>query len=131
MKWFIIITVILCSCTVTSRIGIQEDKMFVTRKYVGQYVEYRFVKVRFIDPNICWIKTSLDSIYGKIPVHGKSIKYQAGEYLYLRRVYFNLPGNSGGFWTYLIESNNSRYIYYTLGNKGGTVMHEDLFNINN
>ena len=130
MKWFIIITVILYSCTTTSHIDIQEDVMFVTRKYVGRYTEHRCVNLGWRYPNTCWIKTSLDTIMGKIPVASKKVNYESGEMLYLKRVYFTIAGSTGGFWHYHIESNQSRYTYPIRGNRGATSMHKDVFNIN-
>lgn len=125
--WIILCLVILGACTTFKRVPIEEDKLFRTRRYVGLYEDYRFVKPRFVDPNTCWVKTSLDSIYGKIPVAGKEIKYDKGEPIFIRRTYIVMAGNAGGFWAYQMESGMSKYTYVIRGNKAGSVVYEDIF----
>ena len=128
-KLIYILLILLCGCATTGRVNIQEDAMFITRKLMGQYIEYRYVDPGWRYPPTCWIKTSFDSFMGKIPVATKKVKYEPGEMLYLRRVYFSMPGSAGGFWHYHLESNQSKHTYPIRGDKGSTSMHNNVFNI--
>ena len=131
MKWITFLAVILlCGCSITGRIKIQEDMMIITRRYMGQYIEYRYVDPGWRYPNTCWIKTSLDTVMGKIPIAGKEVEYEPGEMLYIKRIYFTMPGSTGGLWHYHIESNQSKYTYPIRGDRGFTSLHNDVFNIN-
>lgn len=125
----LLILLVGAGCSIIKRVNIEEEVLMITRKYVGTYLEYRYVDPGWRYPNTCWIKTSFDTIYGKIPVAGKEINFVAGEPLYLRRVYMSLPGNAGGFWYYQLESDRSKYTYPLRGNKGATTLHDDIFNI--
>jgi hypothetical protein len=107
---FALLTITWVSCSV-SRTGnevLGEDELFITRKYLGNYLEYRHTGSEdFAGPNIIWIKTSLDSIYGKIAAYGKKCDFSVGDRLYLKRVY-STPGVMG-YWTYQIENDSSLY----------------------
>jgi hypothetical protein len=92
------------SCSLTKRSMIKEDEMFITRKYVGNFIEYRYAQPdRFGDPHLIWIKTTLESTYGVISAYSKICKFLPGERLYLHRIYSN-RGGAWGDWIYLIES---------------------------
>jgi hypothetical protein len=87
-----------------------EDKLFISRKYVGTFLDYRQTGPNtYNGPNILWIKTSLSETYGKISAYGKKCKFSIGDKLYLRRTYYS-PGEVTGFWEYWIENDSS--IYY-------------------
>ena len=89
-----------------------EDQFFVTRKYVGEYIDYRHTGPgRSEGPNIIWIKTSMDKSLGKLSAYGKTCQFAPGDQLYIRRIYYS-PGDVTGFWVYQIENNSS--IFYRL-----------------
>jgi hypothetical protein len=95
----------------TSEIVI-EDEFLVTRKYVGEYLDYRHTGPSTSDgPNIIWIKTSLDKTFGKLSAYGKSCDFKRGDKLYLRRIFYS-PGDISGYWVYHIENDSS--VYYRL-----------------
>ena len=109
------------SCSVTKPTMLKEDELLITRKYVGDFIEYSYVQPdRFSDPHLIWIKTTLESTYGKISAYSKTCKFQPGERLFIRRFYFN-RGGVWGDWTYQIESdiNNISYMLsqFQSGNK--------------
>ena len=57
----------LASCASTKQSDVQEDSLILTRKYVGNFVEYRqHIPEKFGEPYLIWIKTTMDSTYGKI-----------------------------------------------------------------
>jgi hypothetical protein len=85
----------------------EEEELYITRKYVGVFVEYRHTGPEDLNgPNIIWIKTSLENIYGKISAQGKKCEFREGDRLYLRRTFYN-PGVVSGYWIYHIENDSS------------------------
>ncbi len=103
----IILMVLGISCATTKRTGLlPEDEIFVTREYVGDFVDYRHTGPEtFGDPHIIWIKTTMDSTYGKISAYGKKCEFSLGDKIYLRRTY-SAPGVFG-YWEYQIENESS------------------------
>jgi hypothetical protein len=88
----------------------EEDELLLTRKYVGEYLEYRHTGPEtYSGFNVIWIKTSLDTLYGKFSAYGKKCKFISGDRLYLRRDYY-VPGGVSGYWVYKIE-NDSELAY--------------------
>ena len=109
---FLLLTGVIISCSTTNNrsSSIDEDKIFITRKYVGKFVDYRHTIPELPGmPNIIWIKTSMNPIYGKIAAYGKKCNFTVGDRLYIRRIY-NTPAGSFGYWQYQIE-NNSDIVY--------------------
>jgi len=111
---FLILLAVSVSCATAGRSGIlPEDRIMLTRKYVGNYVDFRHT-----DPgesggrHIIWIKTTQDTIYGKISAYSRKCEFKPGDRLYLRRIY-NSPGISG-FWVYRIENDSEDKIWYEL-----------------
>ena len=107
-----IILITTLSCATTQKSGLlPEDELFVTRKYVGDFIESRHTaSVSFGSPHIIWIKTSQDSLYGKISAYSRKCEFLPGDRLYLRRVYQS-PGMFG-YWVYQIE--NDKDIWYKI-----------------
>lgn len=110
MKKLILLSIVLLSvsCSVFQPAAdiLPEDQLFITRKYVGSYIDYKHTSpVDFAGPHVIWIKTTADSTYGKISAYGKNCEFTAGDLLYLRRVYYQ-PGSVFGYWIYQIENNN-------------------------
>jgi len=89
-----------------------EDKLFLSRKYAGKFIDYRHTEPStFSGPNIIWIKTSMESTFGKISALGKKCGFSAGDNLYLKRTFYN-PGSISGYWVYQIENDSS--VFYRL-----------------
>lgn len=84
-----------------------EDDLIITRKYVGDFIEYRHTGPENYDgPNIIWIKTTMEDRYGKISAYGRKCDFTVGERLYLRRKFYS-PGIVSGYWVYVIENDAS------------------------
>ena len=84
--------------------SVQEDDLIMTRKYVGDFIEYRHTGPENHEgPNIIWIKTTLENQFGKISAYGRKCEFAEGDRLYLRRVYYS-PGIVTGYWVYILEN---------------------------
>lgn len=91
---------------------VREDKLFISRKYVGIFMDFRHTGPKDLNgPNIIWIKTNLESKYGKISAYGKKCQFKVGDKLYIRRMNYS-PGGVSSLWVYQIENDNS--VYYRL-----------------
>jgi hypothetical protein len=91
-----------------------EDEILKTRKYVGEFVDYRHTGPETSEgPNIIWIKTSMNKTFGKLSVFGKNCDFATGDHLYIRRIFYSPGDMSGsGYWIYQIE--NEASIFYRL-----------------
>jgi hypothetical protein len=99
------------SCVTTKQASIPEDRLLQTRKYVGIFLDYRHTAPeRFGDPNLIWIKTTMEDNYGKISAYSKDCKFTEGERLFIRRIYY-APGGVTGYWIYQIESRDESINY--------------------
>jgi hypothetical protein len=95
-----------------SRIDVVEDELFIVRKFVGGFIDYRHTgHMANEGPNIIWIKTSMNDTYGKISAYGKKCEFSVGDKLYLKRTYYT-PGGVSGYWLFQIENDSS--VYYKL-----------------
>lgn len=109
-KAVFICLVILSSCASTKQ-AVQEDSLIITRKYVGNFIEYRqHVPEKLGEPYLLWIKTTMDSTYGKISAYGERCDFQKGEKLYIKRTMLS-PGTISSYWEYKIESDDSGITY--------------------
>jgi len=89
-----------------------EDELLVSRKYVGNYIDYRQTGPKDSNgPNLLWIKTSMEAKYGKISAYGKKCKFSAGDRLFIKRTFYS-PGEVSGSWAYIIENDSS--VFYRL-----------------
>ena len=105
-----------------------EDKLFISRKYVGNFVDYRQTGPKdYNGPNLIWIKTTMDATFGKISALGKKCDFSVGDKLYLKRAYYS-PGGIFGYWEYQIENDNSVYYRLTDFQYDHKVDAESLFN---
>lgn len=110
-----------------STMAISEDELFIIRKYLGKFVDYRHTGPDTFDgPNIIWIKTSMDNTYGKISAYGKICEFSAGENLYLKRTYYS-PGGISGYWIYQIENDSKTYYRVTDFQNDKKIYVETLF----
>lgn len=104
----LILTSLLISCSTTKKIE-PPDSMFVTRKYIGDFIDFRHT-----GPEICggtdliWIRTTMDKGFGKISAYGKSCNFSAGDRIYLKARFSaeRITGN----WEY--EIGNDSLISY-------------------
>lgn len=111
MKKLILLVLITAtaSCSLLKRTSssIAEDELIITRKYIGDFIEFRHTGPENYDgPNIIWIKTTMENVYGKISAYGKKCDFSEGDRLYLRRVYYS-PGIVSGYWVYYVENDTS------------------------
>ncbi len=84
-----------------------EEQLVTTRRFAGIFVDYRATVTDDLPRvEVIWIKTSLESRYGKICALGKKCEFVEGDRLYLTRKYFS-PGMVGGRWEYFIENDSS------------------------
>jgi hypothetical protein len=103
---FLILTVLIASCTALRKKSAASDdgELVITRKYVGEFVDHRQTGPENYDgPNLIWVKTTMEYLYGKISAYGRRCDFVPGERLYLRRVYYS-PGIVSGYWVYYIEN---------------------------
>ncbi len=105
----------------------EENDLFIIRKYIGHFIDYRHTGPEtYGGPNIIWIKTSMDKMYGKISAYGKKCDFSVGDNLYLKRTYYS-PGGVGGYWVYQIENDSSVYYRCTNFQHDKKVMVETWF----
>ena len=108
--WYLIL-LILASCASTKQSGVQEDSLILTRKYVGNFVEYRqHIPEKFGEPYLIWIKTTMDSTYGKISAYSERCDFKEGDRLYIKRIQLS-PGPVSTYWEYQIESDDNSVSY--------------------
>jgi len=108
---FYIFLLLLASCASTKQSGIQEDSLILTRKYVGNFVEYRqHIPEKFGEPYLIWIKTTMDSTYGKISAYSERCDFKEGDRLYIKRIQLS-PGPVSTYWEYQIESDDNSLSY--------------------
>ena len=114
-NYFFVLLVILfsgmvfssCVNTKSSYSKVNEDQLIVTRRYAGDFIEYRNTDPDdFTGYDLIWIRTTQDSTYGKISAFGKTCDFTPGDRLYMRREYFS-PGGISGYWIYMIENDSS------------------------
>ena len=99
-----------CSTSNTSSSLIEEDKLYVTRKYIGNFLSYLHTEPdHFGNPHLIWLETSMDSVHGKISAYSKECAFSEGERLYLKRM--QVDQGAGAFWVYQVENGDSvRYM---------------------
>jgi hypothetical protein len=103
----LILLTISCSSVRKNASAIPEDDLIITRKYAGDFIEYRHTgPENYEGPNIIWIKTTMEDQYGKISAYGRKCDFTPGDRLYLRRKFYS-PGIVSGYWVYLIENDTS------------------------
>jgi hypothetical protein len=112
MKRFLIYSLmLLSSCATTKQSSVQDESLMVTRKYVGNFMEYRqYIPEKLGDPYLIWIKTSMDSTYGKITAYSDRCDFKKGDRLYIRRILLS-PGMISEYWEYQIESDDNPVFY--------------------
>jgi hypothetical protein len=107
--FFLILTGVIASCSTMRKSSSLpgEGELIITRKFIGVLIDYRQTGPENYDgPNIIWLKTSMESIYGRLSAYGKKCEFSPGERLYLRRTYYS-PGLVSGYWVYTVENDSS------------------------
>ncbi len=108
---FIVGLFLLASCASVKQSGSEEDSLVLTRKYVGNFVEYRqHIPEKLGQPYLIWIKTTMDSTYGKISAFGERCDFKPGDRLYIKRNQVS-PGPISTYWEYQIESDDKQVVY--------------------
>jgi len=98
--------IISCNTTKKSSSLLKEDQFFMTRKYIGNFIDYRHTGPQIIGgKDLIWIKTTIYSTYGKISAYSKTCDFSVGDKIYLKPTY-STPGNYG-YWVYQIENDSS------------------------
>lgn len=103
--------ILIASCSTANKTATEpeEDKLYVTRMYIGDYEDFRHTApARLGDPHLIWIKTTRDTTFGKISAYSRECDFRDGDRLYLRRKYVT-PGIFG-YWMYQIE--NDTEVFY-------------------
>ena len=102
------------SCAVTNKPEmLPEDELFVTRKYVGNFIGSESTdSVSFGNPSVLSVTTTLDTLYGKISVYSRKCEFKPGDRLYIRRI-FESSGVFGS-WIYNIENENADRVSYKI-----------------
>lgn len=105
---FLIPLCIVASCSTVNRSSslIEEDKLYVTRIYVGNFLDFRHTASdSYGNPDLIWIETTQDTIHGKISAYSKECAFSPGERLYLRRVLTTNGKNEA--WVYQVENSDT------------------------
>lgn len=101
----------LVSCATSKQSSLKEDSLMLTRKYVGNFVDYRqHIPEKLGEPYLIWIKTTMDSTYGKISAYGERCDYKKGDRLYIKRIQLS-PGPVTTYWEYQVESVDNPITY--------------------
>jgi len=108
--FYLIGILILSACSVVKPSGmLQEDELFMTRKFAGNFIEYRHSGPdHFGSPHLIWIKTSKEDTFGKICAYSRRCEFTAGERLFIRRIYY-APSVTSGYWMYQLEGDAKHY----------------------
>lgn len=111
-KLLFVLNFLVMACATVK--DVQEDQFLITRKYVGDFIEFRQTgPADGNGPNIIWIKTTMENTFGKISAYGKKCEFSPGERLYLKKSLYS-PGMISAYWEYYIE-NDSNLSYQATG----------------
>jgi hypothetical protein len=105
---FLILTGSIISCGTTKKSSslLEEDQLFITRKYIGNFLEYCHTGPQIVGgKDLIWIKTTIYQNYGKISAYGKTCDFAIGDKIYLKPI-SSAPGDIGN-WVYQIENDAS------------------------
>ena len=106
---------------------LEESELFVTRKYIGNYIDYRQTGIdTFSGISLIWVKTSMENTYGKISAYGKKCEFSVGDRIYLTRKYYS-PGGISAYWIYNIENDSSVFYRVTDFQNDHKVLVKDWF----
>jgi hypothetical protein len=95
-----------CSTAKKSSSLLQEEQFYITRKYIGDFIDYRHTGPQIVGGNdLIWITTTIYSTYGKISAYSKTCDFSPGDRIYLKPIN-SIPGYFG-YWDYQIENDSS------------------------
>ena len=126
---YLVIFGLSVSCSISNQSSdvLEEDEFIITRKCIGDYIDFRHTgSDTFSGTNLIWVKTSMESTYGKISAYGKNCEFSAGERVYLTRKYYS-PGGISEYWIYSIENDSSVYYRVTDFQNDHKVLVKDWF----
>lgn len=126
---FLLVILIGVSCASVNKSGLlPEDELFLTRKFVGNFVECEITPPKYLgSPHMLKISTTLDSLYGKISAYSRKCEFAPGDRLYIRRVYQRT--GVFGSWIYQIENENPVKVFYQISEfqNGNKVLAQSWF----
>ena len=103
---FLLWVAVSCSSRNHSSSTVIEDRLFITRMYIGDFIDFKHTGPdKFGNPDLIWITTTTDSIHGKIAACSRECNFTAGERLYLRRKSDDTAKEME--WVYMIENDKS------------------------
>jgi len=105
---FLILMGLLIACGTSKKSSslLEEDQLYITRKYIGDFLEYCHTGPQIVGgKDLIWIKTSVYTTYGKISAYGKTCDFSVGDKIYLKPV-SSTTGDIGN-WVYQIENDFS------------------------
>jgi hypothetical protein len=105
---FLILMALLIACSTSKKSSslLEEDQLYITRKYIGDFLEYCHTGPQIVGgKDLIWIKTSVYTTYGKISAYGKTCDFSVGDKIYLKPV-SSTTGEIGN-WVYQIENDFS------------------------
>jgi hypothetical protein len=105
---FLILICLTASCSISNKSSssLEEDRLIITRKYIGNFIEYYHTGPQIVGgKDLIWIKTTVYSTFGKISAYGKTCRFSAGERIYLKPT--NITPPEFGNWEYQIENDSS------------------------
>jgi len=105
---FLILMGLLIACSTSKKSSslLEEDQLYITRKYIGDFLEYCHTGPQIVGgKDLIWIKTSVYTTYGKISAYGKTCDFSVGDKIYLKPV-SSTTGDIGN-WVYQIENDFS------------------------
>jgi hypothetical protein len=118
---------ISCSTSNQSSSYLEEGELFITRKYIGDYIDYRQTGPdTFSGTSLIWIKTSMEDTYGKISAYAKKCEFSPGDRIFLTRSFYS-PGGISEYWVYTIENDSSIYYRVTDFQNDHRVLVKDWF----
>jgi hypothetical protein len=102
---------LVMSCSMTKIPMVQEDQLFLIRRYAGNFIGYSYTQPdKFGNPHLIWIQTTMEDTYGEISAYSRKCRFEPGERLYIRRIY-SRSGGVFGSWIYQIESDINKTSY--------------------
>ena len=105
---FLVLMGIILSCSTTNKSSllIQEDQFFITRKYIGNFMDYCHTGPEVVGgDDLIWIRTTIYSNFGKISAYSKTCGFLVGDKIYLKPT-STTPGKYG-YWEYQVENDSS------------------------
>lgn len=98
--------IISCSTSNKSSLLIKDEELFITRTYIGDFLDYCYTDPQIIGGHdLIWIKTTVYSSFGDISAYSKTCDFSIGDRIYLKPT-SSTPGNFG-YWEYQIENDYS------------------------